>query len=100
MPPGKPQKLADVLSEIMARRGFARVQAATISAQAWSTAVGEFFAAHSRPGQVKRGVLEVLVANSVVLQELTFRKQQLVIDLTRLLPEEKISDLRFRVGRL
>ena len=100
MRPGKPQKLGDVLSELMARRGIARVQAATISAQAWSTAAGEFFAAHSRPGQVKRGILDVLVVNSVVLQELTFRKQQLVADLTRLLPDETITDLRFRVGRL
>jgi hypothetical protein len=42
--------------------------------------------------------LEVFVANSVVLQELTFRKADLLRKLAEKLPQFKIRDLRFRSG--
>jgi hypothetical protein len=49
---------------------------------------------------VRRGVLEVLVGNSTLAQELGFQKKSLVKRLAELLPEEKIRDLKFRVGPL
>lgn len=54
----------------------------------------------ARAGQVRRGVLEVLVANSTVMQELSFEKTRLVARLAELVPEEKIRDLKFRVGTI
>ena len=53
---------------------------------------------NSRPGNVRRSVLEVTVRNSAVLQELTFQKTQLLGELSRLLPDQNIRDLRFRIG--
>jgi hypothetical protein len=47
---------------------------------------------------VRRGALEVTVANSVLLHELTFQKETILGHLCRLLPEERIDKLRFRVG--
>jgi hypothetical protein len=38
------------------------------------------------------------VANSTLVQELGFRKRDLLDALGRLLPDQPIRDLRFRVG--
>jgi predicted nucleic acid-binding Zn ribbon protein len=96
--PGAPKKLGDVLAELMARRGYARELTAAQYADAWREAAGEFIAARTRVGAVKRGALEVIVANSVLSQEITFQKQSILGQLTRLLPRERITNLRLRVG--
>ncbi len=95
---GSPKPIGNILAQLMARRGYARVESAGLSAEAWRQAAGEQLAALSRPGQVRRGVLEVLVTSSTLVQELGFQKQQLLKRLHELLPDEKIGDLRFRVG--
>ena len=93
-----PQAIGDVLVQLMARRGFAGVRRAATCEEAWRQAAGELAAGYSRVGAVRRGTLEVLVANSTLLQELTFQKQTLLETLGELLPDEKIPDLRFRLG--
>lgn len=97
---GRPQPLKEVLAELVLRRGYAREQSAEACDAAWKTAAGEFFAGHTRCGLLKRGVLEVFVANSIVLQEITFRKAVVLAEMARLLPDAKIRDLKFRVGAI
>ncbi len=94
-----PKKIGDVMAGLLARKGYARVQAATACETAWKEAAGKL-AAHSRPGNVNRGVLEVVVRNSAALQELTFQKKKLLKRLQEKLPDEKIADIRFRVGTI
>ncbi len=93
-----PQPIADVLAELMARRGFARVQGAAACEKAWRDAVGPVAAQYTRAGTVRRGKLEVIVAHSTLIQELTFQKPAILQALVRLLPEENIKDIRFRLG--
>ena len=95
-----PQKIADVMSGLLARRGYAQVKSNAECGDAWQQAVGGGLGDRSRAGQVRRGVLEVTVVNSAVLQELTFRKKQLLQRLQELVPNRKIRDLRFRVGAI
>jgi len=97
MPRG-PQRMSTVMAELMARRGFARIQSTMALEAAWAEAAGEFVAGHSRVVAVRRGKLEILVANSTLAQELTFSKPALLESLRKALPDEKIGDLRFRVG--
>ena len=97
-----PQKIGDILSELMARQGFARVQSGAELAEAWQQAagtleVGPLAAELTRVGALRRGMLEVLVGNSALVQELGFAKQSLLKNLARLLPDLKIKDIRFRV---
>ena len=92
-----PQAIGDVLAQLMARRGFARVQSAAAFESAWREAAGEM-ARFTRLGQVRRGRLEVIAANSTIIQELSFRKLELIHALARLLPDERINGIRFRVG--
>ena len=93
-----PRKFADVLAELMARRGYSRQRSRTDLAEAWRSAAGELIADHSRPGLVRRGTLEVIVTHSALLQELSFQKGTILIRLQELAPQEKIAELRFRVG--
>ena len=51
-------------------------------------------------GKLSRGLLEVAVENSAVLQELAFSKQQIIAELNGLLDGQRIRDIRFRVSPL
>jgi predicted nucleic acid-binding Zn ribbon protein len=95
---GQPQRIGEILSELMARRGYARVQSGDACAQAWRAAAGHETARHSRATQVRRGVLDVLVSNSMMAQEIGFRKPDLIKRLAELLPDENVRDLKLRVG--
>jgi predicted nucleic acid-binding Zn ribbon protein len=95
-----PQRMADVVSGLLSRRGYAHEQSAALSLAAWSTAAGPEIARHTRPGNVRRGVLEVYVRNSTVMQELAFQRRQLIQKLTAALPDQKIRDLKFRIGAI
>ena len=96
----QPQPISEVLAQLTARRGYARLQSGGACADAWRQAAGEAIAAHSRATQVRRGVLEVLVSHSTMVQELGFEKPALLKRLAALLPDEKIHDLKLRVGPL
>jgi predicted nucleic acid-binding Zn ribbon protein len=93
-----PQSLCSILPELMARRGYAHVQSAAANETAWSQAAGPLLARYTRVGSLRRGTLEVIAANSAMLQELGFQKVQLLAALSRLLPDQGIKNLRFRVG--
>ena len=95
-----PKAIGDVLSELMARRGYARVQSAAAYEAAWREAAGPLAAKYSRVGLLRRGTLEVVVANSTLVQELAFQKTELLKSLAELLPHEGIEGLRFRVGNI
>lgn len=96
----KPVRLGEALAELILRRGYAREQSQADLTTAWQTAAGEMLGRFTRVGQNKRGVVEVIVANSAIVQELTFRKSELIATLVEQLPQEKIRDLKFRVGPL
>ena len=95
-----PQTIGNVLSELMARRGYGRIQSAAAYEAAWRAAAGPLAAKYTRPSQVRRGTLEIVVANSTLVQELGFQKQELLEALVKALPDEGIQNLRFRVGNI
>jgi predicted nucleic acid-binding Zn ribbon protein len=92
--------MADVVSGLLARRGYGQLKSTAEYTRAWLEATGPTLGPQTRAGNIRRGVLEVVVSNSSVLQELTFRKKQLLKKLTELVPTQKIRDLRFRVGAI
>lgn len=94
-----PQPIAEILSRLMARRGYAQEQMGLEWGAIWTTAAGSQ-ASHSRPGKFTRGVLEIMVRNSASLQELTFRKKQLLQAVQEQIPHVPVRDLRFRVGEV
>jgi hypothetical protein len=94
----QPKKIGSIMAELVARRGYARVFAASECSEAWAAAVGPQLVPFTRVGAIRRGVLEVLVANSTMLQEITFQKSAILKKLSELLPDENLRDVKFRVG--
>jgi predicted nucleic acid-binding Zn ribbon protein len=63
-----PQRLGEVLAQLFTARGWGRRQGRLHLEKAWAEAVGPEHAAHTRAGAIRRGVLEVVVDNAVLLQ--------------------------------
>jgi predicted nucleic acid-binding Zn ribbon protein len=94
-----PRPLSDVLGELFTVRGYGRLRARQELEDAWNTAVGEPYCRQTRLGEVRRGVLNVTVAHSTLLEELSaFRKPALLSALRSGAPATTIHDIRFRVG--
>jgi predicted nucleic acid-binding Zn ribbon protein len=96
----RPKKIADVLAQLITARGYGRIQAEADFTAAWQAAAGEALARHTRPGRLRRGLLEITVTNSTVVQELTFQKQRILAELQAQVPDARIRDLRFRLGTI
>ena len=86
------------MSRLLARTGYAQVLASSVYDKAWEQAAGSPLAQHSRAGNIRRGVLEVMVRNSTVLHELSFIKKEILARLRIELPEPPVQDIRFRVA--
>jgi predicted nucleic acid-binding Zn ribbon protein len=101
-PPDRgPERLGEVLSRLFTARGWGRRQERLRLEKAWAEAAGPDFAAHTRAGGLRRGVLEVVVDSAVLLQELAhYHKRRLLEQLRRRLPGMTVTDLRFRAGVL
>src|SRR5262245_22728457 len=96
-----PELLKEILSRLFTARGWGRRQDRLRLEQAWAdamTACG-LEAEQTRVNGLRRGVLEVLVDNAVMLQELVhFHKRKLLEALRGNLAGTTIHDLRFRAG--
>ncbi len=94
------EPIGNVIAEIISRRGIAASRSAEACQAAWRQAVGSDLAEFTRCGEVRRKRLEVRVASSIVIQELTFQKQEILARLNEAMPELGVTDLRFRVGEI
>jgi predicted nucleic acid-binding Zn ribbon protein len=102
-PPGErgPEALGEILSRLFTARGWGRRQGQLHLERAWNEAAGPEFAAQTRVNGLRRGVLEVLVGNAVLLQELAhYHKRRLLEALRQKLSNTPLTDLRFRAGVL
>ena len=95
-----PQRIGDVLANVMARRGYENQQSSEELEATWLQAAGQKLAGVSRPGSLRRGTLEIVVKNSLALQELTFQQKKILRDLNTAYSPKTIKELRFRVGNI
>ncbi len=90
--------IGTVMRRVLASSGYGETQAAAQLQAAWEQAVGAELAQLSRPGNVSRGSLQVHVANSAMMQEVHFRKKQILAALQKQAGTLKITDLKIRVS--
>jgi predicted nucleic acid-binding Zn ribbon protein len=94
-----PEPIKEILSRLFAARGWGRVQERLLLEESWAKVIGAAGAGHTRVGTMKRGVLEIQVDNTVLMQELAhYQKRNLLEKLRQQLPGMKLTDLRFRPG--
>jgi predicted nucleic acid-binding Zn ribbon protein len=96
----RPKKISDVIAQLITARGYGRIGTDEQLVATWQKAAGETLAKFSRVGKLRRGQLEVWVANSTMMQEFGFEKARILAALQRELPDAKIRDLRFMVGQI
>ena len=94
----RPKRPADLLGQLMSRKGFAQQESTNDLTAVWNSLVGDSLKDKTRVGLLKRNVLEVYVSSSAVNQQLTFKKAQLVKQLQQHLPKDNIKDIRFKIG--
>lgn len=94
-----PELVSEILSRLFTARGWGRRQERLGLEQAWQEVIGKQGAEQTLVGDLRRGVLEIIVGNAVLLQELAhFRKRQLLEGVRQRLPRLPITELRFRAG--
>jgi Dna[CI] antecedent, DciA len=94
-----PTPLSDILNDLFALRGYRRLCARQALEDVWNNVVGESYYRKTRLGELRNGVLRVVVANSMVLEELAaFRKAALLKALRAGVPTLTLNDIRFQVG--
>jgi predicted nucleic acid-binding Zn ribbon protein len=101
VPDQGPELLKEILSRLFTARGWGRRQDRLHLEQAWAEAMTACGLApnHTCVSCIRRGVLEVLVDNAVMLQEMAhFHKRKLLETLRGKLAGTTINDLRFRAG--
>ena len=94
-----PVPIGNIVADVLAQRGLGRPQATVQLDQIWSEVVGSAIAPMTHCGKIHRQQLNVIVKNSTVMQELTFRKQEIIQKLNTRTPDYPIKDIRFRVGQ-
>ena len=93
-----PTPLSSVLSELIAKKGIARVQGNAQLVGIWKSVAGERISSRTKVLGLKRGMLEVGVDNSALMNELaSFQKTALLYKLQKEHSEQKINDLRFKL---
>ncbi|RLS25487.1 MAG: DUF721 domain-containing protein [Planctomycetota bacterium] len=96
-----PKTLTNVLDALMAQRGFGRTMAASELERVWVRELGQPKAVMTKLGDIRRGVLNVTVGNSCLLEELSqFRKPSLLKALRATSGGTRLTDIRFRQGRI
>ncbi len=96
----QPKQAADVMADVMLRRGYGRMLTAETLRHAWRESVGQPLADSTAAVALRRGRLEVVADSSATIQELTFLRETILNRLASLLPGDSIRDLKIRVGPL
>lgn len=103
-----PKKIKDVVSDILSSltgektlgAGQKKILFEEEIRKIWTDSVGEKAASHSKPTSLRNGRVVVLVDNSAWLYELTLKKEKIIRDLKQYLGEEKIQEIRFKIGEI
>ena len=91
------RKIGSLVDQVLARRGYVDGMANEQIRQSLEKELGETLAAECQVGKLNRGTLQIFVGDSVMMQELNFRKRQILRRLQSDLPSSRINDVRFKV---
>ncbi|MGI9455294.1 MAG: DUF721 domain-containing protein [Aeoliella sp.] len=95
-----PQTIGKVIGQLVMSKGYACGKTDAQFDSAWAEVVTPEIAAKSKPTGVRRGKLEVTVAHSALMQELSFDQRRIATALRTALPEAKITGVKFSVGKI
>ena len=85
------------VNQLLARRGYAQVGVNEAMRDVVAEILGEGLRDAVEVGNLKAGKLHLFATDSVTLQELNFRKREILQAIIKACPNSKVVDLRFRV---
>ncbi|MBU1130506.1 DUF721 domain-containing protein [Patescibacteria group bacterium] len=94
----RPEDIKKILDKLIGKIGKKGPGKKDRILAAWKKAVGEKAAGHSRPVSIKRKVLMIEIDSSTWMYELNLKKDHILRDVRKQLGEDKVKDLRFRMG--
>ena len=97
-PSGPAERVGALVPGVLRDLGLEQSARALRIHRGWREAVGEEVAAHSQPGVLRDGVLEVRVDSSPWCQALRLRTPELLDALARSLGEDAPHELWWKVG--
>lgn len=94
------QPISDILKNVV--EGFSQGKENDIVkiVKDWPKIVGRKLAAHAQPVTLRREVLVVNVLESAWLYQVSLEKEKLLNKLQRRFGQEKIQNIRFRIGSI
>jgi hypothetical protein len=93
-----PRPLGEALGALFVARQFGEIRGTSELEQSWRDAVGTEHDAETRVVALRRGVLTIEVAHPILLNQVSFRRVELLDAMRRALPDRQIRDIRFRIG--
>jgi hypothetical protein len=93
----QPKTIGSAIRRVLTSRGISSEQSSAITNEQWALAVGPDLANDTRIGKLQRGNLLVLVRDSLVSQEIHFRKRQIIERLKEHAGMKNLRDLKLRV---
>lgn len=91
------RRIGSLVSQLISRRGYARVYANEELQRVIASAISDQLADAFHVGNLRNGVLQVFASDSVTLQELNFQKRKILKQIQSEMPDDKVTDLRFRI---
>jgi predicted nucleic acid-binding Zn ribbon protein len=90
--------LGKVLTDLIAQRGWNQKQSLDQLEEVWQQVAGAQFAGTTRAGQLRNGVITILVANSSTMSELvSFHKGRILKEFQVRFPQNSIKELKFKL---
>jgi len=96
----QPVAIKDVLDGILRDLGGGKVSQAGLLGTAWANAVGEAGTKHSKPIDIRDGVMIVHVDSSSWLHKLTMEKMKILMQIKKELAEGSVKDIKLRIGEI
>ena len=94
------EPLANIIGDVLRQCQGGEGTNARVVWEYWDSVVGEALARNAQPAAFKQHILMVHVSSSVWLQELHFRKVELIDRLNRAAGTRVVEDIRFKIGSL
>ena len=88
------QVLKNVFEGLETRKTVSREEVG----ERWKGIAGDAASKHSGPVSMRNGVLTVCVDSSSWMQELNFRKRNILKGLKKTFGKDRISEIRFKIG--
>jgi predicted nucleic acid-binding Zn ribbon protein len=94
-----PTRVGEILPRVLELMGLDGKFEETKLLRGWAEVVGPEVAKRSRPRMLRDGILFIEVENSVWMQELWFRQQQIIDRIGEEFPKVEVKGIRLEIER-